>query len=238
MKDVTQHPHGATMGIMGWPYPGHSWTMWRHYVLVERLAPNLALDGHVRATNEAWEALYAEVKEAMLAQLRVDFPHHARWADSIDWLQERGRGDVVAVMSLHTGHILSHHCLGWREDYRDSAGTLWNWEWVVALPTVTRRGEMETWRADASGCILDKRGEPTSKVLVKPSLCGEEMDGIMARWQSTMGESLLSVPPVRTVPVEHEEVDWEQYEASMAATLKFITGGGWVVDLDDKKEQP
>jgi len=220
MRNVTQHPFGATCGIMGWPYPGHAWTLWRQYVHTEGLTPqHLALDGHIRATREAWEALYADVRAVVMEQLREAAPTLTRWAESVDWLQGCGRGDVVAVMSRHTGAILSHHCLGWREDYRDSAGVLWKWEWVLALPDSVTKSAMVLWRADASGCLLDKRGEPTSKVLVRPALCGEEAAGILARWQSTMGEALRDFPPVRTVPVEHEEVDWNAYERDMAAAV-------------------
>ena len=225
MRDVMRQPQGSTVGIMGWPYPGHSWTLWRQYVLTEGLAPALALDGHVRAHEEAWQALYADVRGAVLAQLRETQPNTARWADSVDWLQECGRGDVVAVMSLHTGAILSHHCLGWRDDFRDSAGALLNWEWVVAMPDPLRTGNVTTWHADASGCLLDKRGEPTSKVLVRPTLCSEELDGILARWQSTMGEALREVPPVRTHLVEYEQVDWDAYERAMSSMLKAAVSG-------------
>lgn len=220
MRDVTVVPFAATLGLMGWPYPGSGGTLWKQLILTEGWAPTLALDGHLDALERAWADLYAQVRAGVLEQVRHDFPILSRWADSLDWLQGCGRGDVVACLSLHSGAVLSHHCLGWRTEYRDTSGALWNWTWTLVAPHPLRPGELLETVADASGAVLDRRGAASSKVLVRPELGGDERDGILARWEGAVGEALRDVPRVQVVNVEHEEVDWKAYEASIAKVLE------------------
>lgn len=204
--NVERRPFGAELGIMGWPYAGpfggHGRSIWKDLLLDAGWTPNLALDDDLRSWASAWEDELRSTKADVLSAMEQAFPITHKWAVSIDWLQQCGRGDVVGIMSLHTGRVIGHACIAWRDEWRDSTGALWNWQFVVAstLTDGKRAALMET-RADASGAIVDRRGNPTAKVLVRPGATHEEVVRIQAEWFAAMGEFFRETPPIQTHPV-------------------------------------
>lgn len=154
----------------------------------------------------------------MVAAVREHFPILSRWVDSIEWLQSVGRGDVVAVMSLHTGAVLTHVCLAWRDDYRDAQQNLWNWQWVFMGADPRRPGRLVETRVDASGAILDSQGNPTARAIVRPTIGAEEARAVVAEWDHHIAPALHGTPPVRTIPLVEAPLD----EAAFARECRAI----------------
>lgn len=199
MVDVTQQPFGTTLGLFGWPHPGEALTLWRDRVVAERRTPT--------------PEVVAEMKTRVLANMRTQHPVLAQWADSMGWLQERGRGDLVGVLDLRSGSVLFHTCLSGREDYRDSDDLLWNWQWVLtSADPHNAQAALDTY-ADASGALLDRRGRHTMKALIRPTLGAEDAASVVAEWHSTIAPLLVNRPAVRTWPVEYAPFDEEAYAA-------------------------
>lgn len=196
--DLTRRPFGAEIGIMGWPYPGHGGSLWKELLLSAGWKPNLPFDDDWRAVLKAWEEELESAKADVLSALAEAYPITARWANSIEWLQERGRGDVVGIMSLHTGVVTTHTCLAWREDWRDEGGHLCGWGWVLAAPG--DNGLAET-HVDASGALMDRRGNHTNRVLVRPAIGEAEQRAIAEAWHTSIGDKLAGRGPIVTYPV-------------------------------------
>jgi hypothetical protein len=206
MMDVTQQPFGTTLGLFGWPHPSEALTLWRDRVVAERRTP----------TPEA----VAEMKSRVLANMRSTFPILARWAESMEWLQGLGRGDLVGVMDLRSGAVLLHTCLAGSEDYRDSQDLIWNWQWVLSTADIhTTNVTLDTY-VDASGALLDWRGNPTRKVLVQPILNVEEARTIVSEWHSTVGPMVAQRPAVKTWPVEYSPFNEEAYAEECRKALE------------------
>lgn len=199
ISDVARPPFCAVLGLMGWPWPGVGGTIWRDLAITEGLIPTPEVVSHM--------------KQNVLANVREGFPKLAPWVDSMEWLQERGRGDLVGVADLRTGAVLFHTCIAWREDYRDEKNLLWNWEWVICTTDPHNPKALIETRADASGAILDNKGRYTQKVLVRPTAMGDEALAAMGEWHRTVAPMLAQSPPVRTWPVDYAPLDVDAYEA-------------------------
>lgn len=191
--DIMQQPFATTLGLFGWPHPSEALTLWRDRVIAEgRIPTPAAVEG---------------MKGRVLTNMRTSFPILSRWAESMDWLQGLGRGDLVGILDLRSGNVISHTCLSGREDYRDDTGLLWNWQWVISAPDVHAPKMLHDTYADASGAILDRRSRPTMKALVRPELNAGDARAVTEEWHGIIAPLLAQRPAVRTWQVEYAPLD-------------------------------